>query len=997
MKLTIPELCLVVLMGPSGAGKSTFARKHFLPTEIVSSDECRGIVSDNPNSLEATNDAFEVLNYIAGKRLARGRLTVIDATNVQPEARAPLLKLAREHDVLCVAVVLKLPEEVCRERNKSRADRDFGSHVIRNQCLQLRRSIRGLRREGFRYQYVLSSQEEIESVIFERQPLWTDRKSDHGPFDIIGDVHGCYAELVELLSALGYVVRADGQEIHVTPPNGRKAIFLGDLVDRGPRSPEVLRLVMGMVKAGTALCVPGNHDVKLLNKLQGRDVKVAHGMAETLEQLGREPVGFARDAGDFIDSLVSHYVLDDGRLVVAHAGMKQQYIGRASGRVRSFALFGDTTGETDDAGLPVRLDWAADYRGDAAIVYGHTPVDQPRWHNNTINIDTGCVFGGQLTALRWPEKQLVSVQSHQTWARPGRPFLPLPAMGEHREFGIREPDETYHPRPGSYAVISDDQNRVAVMKLGSFCFLPGGGAEPDESPTQTLARELREECARAARVIRRLGEATQLISRPDRCIAKRGIYFEAVFTDTLEGAVEADHQLLWLSPAEAIEQLKHEAQKWAVQAWMLARQKPQTLQKNDDVLDINDVLGKRIIQTRLGPTVTVPQENSAAALEVMSRFAVDPRWLIYLPPTMSPGQTSREPGLLEHPDGAFDYFRQNGCPLVICQEKHMGSRAVAIVCKDNAAARARFGIEEESIGIVYTRTGRRFFEDRETESQVLDLLRRSIDAAGLWRELQTDWLCLDCELMPWSAKAQDLLKQQYAAVGAASRAVLTESAQVIHRAAESSPDSPAVAELAKEIDERLELAGQFVQAYRRYCWPVTSVNDLRLAPFHILAGENHVYLDRDHLWHMQTLARLADAHGPVLMATAHRQVELNDSASVAAAVAWWEELTSRGGEGMVVKPMSFIARGPRGLMQPAVKCRGKEYLRLIYGPHYTLPENLNRLRERGLAAKRSLAMREFALGVESLERFVARDPLHRVHECVFGVLALESEPVDPRL
>ena len=171
MKLTIPELCLVVLMGPSGAGKSTFARKHFLPTEIVSSDECRGIVADNPNSLEATNDAFDVLNYIAGKRLARGRLTVIDATNVQPEARAPLLKLAREHDVLCAAVVLKLPEEVCRERNKSRRDRDFGSHVIRNQCLQLRRSIRGLRREGFRYQYVLSSPEEIESVTFERQPL----------------------------------------------------------------------------------------------------------------------------------------------------------------------------------------------------------------------------------------------------------------------------------------------------------------------------------------------------------------------------------------------------------------------------------------------------------------------------------------------------------------------------------------------------------------------------------------------------------------------------------------------------------------------------------------------------------------------------------------------------------------------------------------------------------------------------------------------------------
>lgn len=327
----------------------------------------------------------------------------------------------------------------------------------------------------------------------------------------------------------------------------------------------------------------------------------------------------------------------------------------------------------------------------------------------------------------------------------------------------------------------------------------------------------------------------------------------------------------------------------------------------------------------------------------------------------------------------------------------MGSRAVAIVCKDNAAARARFGVEEDSIGILYTRTGRRFFEDHETETLVLDLLRQSIDSAGLWRELQTDWLCLDCELMPWSAKAQDLLKQQYAAVGAASRAAFAESARVVHRAAENSPDANAVAELASEMDDRLELAGKFVQAYRRYCWPIHGVEDLRLAPFHILAGENHVYLDCDHLWHMRTLARLAEVGKPILMATAHRQVDLNDATSVAAAVAWWEELTSRGGEGMVVKPMSFIARGPRGLVQPAVKCRGKEYLRLIYGPHYTLSEYLNRLRERGLAAKRSLAMREFALGVESLERFVVREPLHRVHECVFGVLALESEPVDPRL
>ena len=375
--------------------KSTFARKHFKPTEVLSSDECRGLVADDPNSQDATNDAFDVLRYIAGKRLARGLLTVIDATNVQEESRRPLVELAREHDVLPAAIVLKMREEICRERNRQRDDRDFGPHVVRNQCMQLRRSLRSLAKEGFRYVHVLESHEELEQVQIERQPLWNNRKWDHGPFDIIGDVHGCY-ELLE-----------------------------------------------------------------------------------------------------------------------------------------------------------------------------------------------------------------------------------------------------HHPR-------------------------------------------------------------------------------------------------------------------------------------------------------------------------------------------------------------------------------------------------------------------------------------------------------------------------------------------------------------------RREMVHQYVDAYRRYCWPVRSVADLRLAPFHLLASESKVHADRDHLWHMQTLARLAAPHTP-LIATAYKLVDLADPASIDEGVAWWEELTARGGEGMVVKPLEFTVRSARGLVQPAVKCRGREYLRIIYGPEYTDPPNLQRLRSRGLAAKRSLALREFALGIEALERFVRCEPLRRVHECVFGVLALESEPVDPRL
>lgn len=856
MKITIPELSLVVLVGPSGAGKSTFARRHFGPFEVLSSDYCRGLVSDDENDQSATNDAFEILHYIVAKRLRRGKLTVVDATNVQPEARRPLVALAREHDVLPVAIVFNLPEKVCRERNRARPDRDFGPHVIRNQMSQMRRSLGNLQREGFRHVFVLNSPEEVEAVEIVRQPLWNDLRHLHGPFDIIGDVHGCLDELVALLRELGYSVALeagdDGAPAYIVePPAGRMAIFVGDLVDRGPDTPGVLRLVMSMVEAGTALAVPGNHDVRLVRALKGRNVRVTHGLAESLEQLARETPEFRQKVVEFLDGLVSHYVLDDGKLVVAHAGMKEEYQGRASGRVREFALYGETTGETDEFGLPIRYDWAAEYRGRAMVVYGHTPVPEPQWLNNTICIDTGCVFGGRLTAMRYPERELVSVPAKRVYAEPVRPFLP-----------------------------------------------------------ETL-------------VAPRLTEQQRL----------------------------------------------------------------------DDVLDIEDVIGKRIIATRLHGNVTVREENAAAALEVMSRFAANPKWLIYLPPTMSPSETSREPGFLEHPAEAFGYYRHEGVPRVVCEEKHMGSRAVVIVCRDEDAARRRFGVDDEGIGIVYTRTGRRFFADTALEAELLARLQAAIGAAGIWEAFETDWVCLDAELMPWSAKAEELLRHQYAAVGSAARASLAEAVAALEQAAARGQG----ADLLERYRSRAEATERYVDAYRRYCWDVASVADLKLAPFHLLATEGAVHTDRDHVWHMETLARICAADEEVLLATPYRVVDVTDPASQAEAIRWWEELTDRGGEGMVVKPFDFVVRGRRGLVQPAVKVRGREYLRIIYGPEYAAPENLERLRSRGLSHKRSLALRQFALGVEGLERFIRREPLRRVHECVFGVLALESEPVDPRL
>jgi protein phosphatase len=847
--LTIPELSFVVLVGASGSGKSSFARKHFKPTEVLSSDFCRGLVSDDENNQSATNDAFEVLHFIAAKRLAAGRLTVVDATNVQPEARKPLVELARTYHVLPVAIVFNLPGKLCEERNRNRADRDFGPHVIRQQTQQLRRSLRNLRTEGFRHVYILDTPENIDAAEIERQPLWNNLRDRHGPFDIIGDIHGCFEELTELLRQLGYALTETDGALHVRPPEGRQAIFLGDLVDRGPSVPAVLKLVMGMVGEGSALCVPGNHDMKLVRSLKGRQVQITHGLAESLAQLEGESPEFRTQAMEFLDGLVSHYVLDDGKLVVAHAGMKEEMQGRGSGKVRDFALYGETTGETDDFGLPIRYNWAAEYRGRAMVVYAHTPVPEPEWLNRTINIDTGCVFGGRLTALRYPEAEWVSVPAAHTYAEPARPFL-----------------------------------------------------APDAQAPLTAQQE------------------------------------------------------------------------------------------HDDLLDIDNVLGKRFIATRLMRSVTIREENATAALEVMSRFAANPKWLIYLPPTMSPCETSPLPDLLEHPAEAFAYYRHEGVSRVVCEEKHMGSRAVVILCRDEDTARQRFGVVGEGFGICYTRTGRRFFTDAALETEFLGRVRSAVDRSGLWDELATDWLCLDCELMPWSAKAMELVRGQYAAVGASAGAALAEAVVLLEQAAQQ---TDAAMSLLDRYRARAAMAEQYVEAYRRYCWPVNSLADLKLAPFHLLASEGAVHGDKDHIWHMTTLARLC--HDPLLIATPYQVIDVTDPPSEAEGVAWWEELTGRGGEGMVVKPLNFVTKGRRDLSQPAMKCRGREYLRIIYGPEYTASENLTRLKSRSLGGKRSLALREFALGIEALERFVRHEPLRRVHECVFGVLALESEPVDPRL
>jgi protein phosphatase len=914
VRIELPELCLVALIGASGSGKSTFAKTHFKPTEMLSSDFFRGLVSDDETDQSATSAAFDSLYYIARKRLEAGKLTVVDATSVQKKARDELIRLAKEQNVLAAAIVFNMPLSLCIERNKARPDRNFGPKVVQGHTRELKRSLKHLRREGFRYVYTLSSPEEAALVEIVRTRLWNDKKDETGPFDIIGDVHGCYDELCVLLEKMGYAV--DRAAATAQPPAKRRAIFLGDFCDRGPKNPETLRLVMNMTEAGTAISVPGNHDVKLLRKLRGADVKLNYGLDVTVSQLERESPEFIERVKVFLDGLVSHYVLDRGRLVVSHAGLKEAWQGRSSGRVREFCLYGDTTGETDLFGLPVRLDWAGEYRGKALVVYGHIPSREPRFLNNTVCVDTGCVFGGSLSAYRYPEAEIVSVAAEREYYAPVKPLDYEEAAAHDSAAG------------------------------GSGCTVPAAALAVPES-------------------IRAGGAAP---------------------------------------PLPGVENLPA----------------------------IEDVLGRLAIQTRLHNNITINEESSAAALEIMSRFSADPRWLIYLPPTMSPCKTSSLPDFLEHPAEAFEYYRKAGLTQAVCEEKHMGSRAVIVLCRSRESAQERFGVRDASRGIIYTRTGRHFFDPSGTaavaaanaeatagtESLILDRLRDVLDRTGFWERFGTDWVCLDTELMPWSAKAHSLLLEQYAPAGRsgkdgleASIAALKQALSVQGPAAGAAEDPPAqskkqggkppagmsIALALERLEQRKECLDLYTNAYRRYCWNVSSIEDYRIAPFHILATEGKVWNGENHLCHLEVIRRYMTGIDPLFMATRYIAVDLQDDQSAAAAVDWWLSLTASGGEGMVVKPLDFIARQGAILLQPAVKCRGREYLRIIYGPEYTMPEKLERLRRRSLTKKRRLAQAEFALGQESLERFVRREPFHRLHECVFAVLALENEIVDPRL
>ncbi|MEH7745563.1 polynucleotide kinase-phosphatase [Neobacillus drentensis] len=862
-KIHLPYAGIVLFVGPSNSGKTTLLNrlvheKKILASEVVSSDQFRVLVSDvefitwnqRPKDeadalfdeyYRISNEAFDAMEYLIGKRCRLNKLTIIDATHLKEEDRERYLHLGKKYHVPVIAIVLNVTEKELISRDK---ERDFprGKNRLKQQYQHFKRTLRFIKKEGFHRTYILD-EPELEALDIGRlaNPLSID--VGHG-IDFIGDIHGCLEEFLELLTKLGYQENEEGLFFH---PECRRILSLGDVMSRGPQSLETMQFFKKHVDAGIAYMIDSNHGWKIARWLDGRKVNLAHGdekveadFAEYERRFGQETTEQLKaELKELLLAAKSHLVIQKNGVNVAvatHAGIRDWHIGKQSPRISDFCRYGDSEG-IDENGKPRRKDWTIEHQSQELIIWGHDPKPQPLLVNNTLNIDQGVVFGGRLTAYRFPEKQFVSVAAKQDYANvPDNPI---------KEW---------------------ERKRLAPPNLGKF------------------------------------------------------------------------------------------------------------------------VNGFSVITEHYGE-VAIHKDVAKSALDDFSHYTLPLEEIVYLPPTMSPTpKPSNLAGYLEHPQEAFDYYQANGIDTMIVEKKHMGSRGILLLFKNKEAAKAYIG--RETLGSIYTRTGRAFFK-KDLEEQILQVLHA--DLSRYFEKYNTDFVLLDAEILPWNLKAKELIMNQYAHVGEMALLDRSKLKGQLEKAAANGKD---VASWLAETDEKIQNAKVFNEVYQKYCWETEGLAGIQIAPFHALAHSNETFFDKPHTWHMEKNKEFS-VLSELFMETEYRLV--NDEDSMKAAIAWWEEMTEEGHEGFVVKPEAFVARHKGKLVQPAIKVRGRKYLHIIYGIDYLQPENLSRLKQRNAGKKQRNALKEFSLGVEAVKRFVGRESLDRYHECVFGILALESDPIDPRL
>ncbi len=862
-EINLPHAGIVLLVGPSNSGKTTLLNQliqeqQIFSSEVVSSDQFRVLVSDiefidwnrrPKNEADAlfyeyqqiSKEAFEAMDYIIAKRCGLNKLTFIDATHLRDYEREKYLQMAKRYHVPAIAIVLNLAETELLRRDLAR-DFPRGKNRIKQQYQHFKKTLRSIKKEGFRRCYIFG-EEELQVLNVNRldNPLLIDVGNG---IDIIGDIHGCFEEFSELLSELGYRENEEGYFIH---SEGRKILSLGDVMSRGPRSIETLQFFQKHVTAGLAYMIDSNHGWKIARWLDGKNVKLAHGDENVKAEFDEYESKFGKDETERLKEQIkellleakSHYVIRKNGVNVAvavHAGIKDHYIGKQSPRISDFCRYGDTDG-LDETGKPVRKDWSIAHQSSEHILWGHDPRTQPLLVNNTLNIDQGVVFGGNLTAYCFPERKLVSVKAKVDYANvPDNPLKEL------------------------------ESKRLAPPNIGKF-------------------------------------------------------------------------------------------------------------------LD-----GYSVLTEQYGE-IAFYADSTKSALDDLSHYTLPLEEIVYLPPTMSPTpKPSSLPGYLEHPSDAFDYYQANGVDTMIVEKKHMGSRGILFLFKNKQVAKEYIG--RETLGSIYTRTGRAFFK-KELEEQILQVLNS--DLSSYFEKYGTDFVLMDAEILPWNLKAKELIMNQYAHVGEMALFDRRKLREQLKKAAANGKD---VGSWLEETDEKIHNALVFNEVYQKYCWETEGLAGIQIAPFHTLAHSNETFFGQPHTWHMEKNKEFSDL-SDLFLETEYRMV--NDEDSMKSAIKWWEEMTEDGHEGFVVKPESYVARHKGKLLQPAIKVRGRKYLHIIYGIDYLQPENLSRLKQRNAGKKQRNALKEFALGVEAVNRFVRRESLERYHECVLGVLALESDPVDPRL
>lgn len=863
MRMGLPHAGIVLLIGPSNSGKSTFLKKlieekAILPSEVVSSDDFRIMAGDlefidwrnrpqdEANGLmdeyqELSKEAFSLMDEVIKARCRLNKLIFVDATHLRSEDRKRYVELAKENHVPILAIVFDLSERTLTDRDEMR-DNPRGKRRIKQQYQIFRNEKRFIKKEGFAAVYTLKEAEEAE-LFRKENPIERDIGTG---IDVIGDVHGCYSELIELLIKLGYKENSEGFFVH---PEGRRFVSVGDVMSRGPESIKTLTFFYRHVRKELALMVDSNHGWKIARWLDGRQVVLSHGDEKVEEEFnayeqeaGTEKLQeLKRQLKEFLLDAPSHYVFTKNGvpvLAVTHAGIKDEFIGKQSEAISDFCRYGDSGGYSEN-GRPVRKDWTIGHQKSLLIVWGHDPKPKPLLVNHTINIDQGVVFGGQLTAYRYPEREFAAVEAKEDYS--GHLDNPL---------------------------IEWEKNRLNPPDIAKF------------------------------------------------------------------------------------------------------------------------LKGYSVLTEELGE-VRIPQELVKPAIDAVSHFTVPIEQLVYIPPTMSPTpKPSALEGYLEHPKEAIDYFRSNGIHTMIAEKKHMGSRAILFLFKDQEASEKHTGIR--SLGTIYTRTGKRFF-DHQTEAQLLRQLNEELKRMNYFEDQETDFVLLDAEIMPWNLKAKELISSQYAHVA---ENALLDRTFIKDKLAAAAEGNSELQQWLEEYEEKLGNAEDFNEVFQKYCWDVDSVSAIQIAPFHILAHSNRTFFDKPHTWHMEMNRHLA-GHSDLFVETEFKVI--SDEASEAEVIEWWKEITEDGHEGIIIKPAFYMARSKGKLLQPAIKVRGSRYLKIIYGMDYLESANLIRLKNRNAGKKQKMALKEFSLGIEGIKRYVNGETIERVHECVLGVLALESDPVDPRL